>query len=197
MGLWPLSCGSMKEHRKKMVTHFSLYSNQFSVYLGWMRKFFCSTYTPNSLDMQTYPTKSCLSAPQTPCGSDVELRCSLVCSVHSMWSHPLLFSSIHPFHSFTVTICGARRRPLVSLGCFPGSRGCAWWWPWRLGTAGWCGLWAGWHSWTAPSRPGGRRPFVGRRWCCQNESRMKSAGSWCLGDHWMRRCEEGCWVGKK
>lgn len=109
---------------------------------------------------------------------------------------PLFIHPSIPLYSSLIIICGARRRPLVSLGCFPDSRGCAWWWPLRLGTAAWCGLWAGWHSWKAPSRPGGHRPFVERRWCCQSESRMKSAGSWCQGDHWMRLCEEGWWVGK-
>lgn len=107
--------------------------------------------------------------------------------------HDLTHSSFQlsiTFHLFTVIICAAKQRPLVSLGCFPGSPGCAWWWPWRQGTGGWCGLWAGWCSWKAPSHQGGHRLFAGRHLCCQNESRMKSAGSWCLGDHWRQRCEE-------
>lgn len=146
-------------------------------------------------------TKLCPSAPQTPRGSRIELLHPSLFSPLDVISPPPLFMqpSFHPsiqLHYFAVIICGARRRPLVSLGCFPDSQGCAWWWPWRLGTAGWCGLWAGWRSSTAPFHPGGHRLFVGRHWCCQNESRMKSAGSWCPGDHWMQRCAEGWWVGK-
>lgn len=58
-------------------TDSSIYSDQF-ILVEWL----CSSspYFPNSL--QTEPTKLCLSAPQTPCGSGLELYCSPPLSIH-------------------------------------------------------------------------------------------------------------------
>lgn len=160
----------LKEHK----TSFFIPHLAQIFHIGWQGCIWNSTTLQIHRNSKSVP-QNCPFSTSTPC------------RVFGWW---LDLSSSHPSPSFAVTICAARRRPPVSLGCFPGSRDCAWLWSWQLGTAGWCGLWAGSRSWTAPLHPGGHRVFAGTRWCCQNDSRSKSAGSSSLGDRWMQRCEE-------